>query len=341
MSTQISWHSDFIEWTHEELKKPPSSRSLSDLLGKYAEIYKKEENPEDWAEENLENILEVIKNENSLVAIADRDDDSPEAYSIRLKEEIPPQEKFIPEARKQENLQPISTDLIVYRIEQLEKRLDANLYSIENLKSDIGSRNNHDSSLFDSIRGHSQKIDSFIEIKSTLIEEIKTAQESLSVLRQDIGYRENHPQSLFSWIRSRDAKIQQLDLISQDIEGIRRNLERHIGSGNFESEAQTFKTHFDHILFALPTGGSKIRGWLGLIVVIVLASLGISMYVVNYTNNINNKLNNLDTEIDQVREDLNDIQNPAGGSSNSQQPPLQNQGNTSSPNSGNSNSATP
>lgn len=343
MNTNFSWQVDFIEWVLEELKKPPSSRSLPDLLVDFARLKLSDNitNPTDWAEENIEETLTLIQQKNGLSAIRDHEDDSPEAFSIKLDSELPPQERYIPEPRKQENLQLPPIELLSYKVDRLEKDIESHISSIHSLKEDIGFRSGSNYNIFESLRVNSQKIEGFLSTEESLKNDIEAARIELIQLRKDLGEKENCPHSIFNWVRANELKIEKINQINLEVEKVSRNLERHIGSGNFESEAQTFKTHFDHILLALPTGGSKVNGWLGLIFVVASAAVGIGLYWQNYKNDIGNKLNNLDAEIRQVKDELDQIQTPSPGTSGLQQSPSQNQGGTLSPNSGNSTNQTP
>jgi hypothetical protein len=139
----------------------------------------------------------------------------------------------------------------------------------------------------------------------------------LDKLNQDIGSRNNLPVNLFEWLRSNEPKINKITEIDSSLTKISRSLALHIGEHDFKCEADTFKTHFDHILFALPTQKWKENGWIMLILgVVVLICGGVTYTTITYKANLENQLKNIEQQIKQLESKTNNqISSPTAGQS--------------------------
>jgi hypothetical protein len=127
---------------------------------------------------------------------------------------------------------------------------------------------------------------------------LDSAKSLLEKLHQDIGSRNNFSNNLFEWLRSNEPRINKITEIDSSLTKISRSLALHIGEHDFKSESDTFKTHYDHILFAFPSGKWKENGWIWLILgVLVATCVGVTSIAVSYKANFENQLKNMEEKI--------------------------------------------
>lgn len=349
MNTTVSQtYAVFVDWACKTLqkgvlKKAPSTRNLIELLEEYArnelEI---ESSSEDWAVDNIKDCLRAVKGTDKIEVIYDTqeyEDEFEERYleaiSIRLKEEVPPQERFIGKPRNQEEIQPIPVEVLLEKVKHLEKIVDKINNSADVFRDEIGLRSGTQGNLFELLRMDSRTI-------KTLSSNLENTRNDLLEIRKELGEKENCPTSLFSWIRSNEEKIKEIAKINLSLEQIGNDLNYHLDGRGFTSGPDTFRSHFNHILFALPSGGWKTRGWIALIGGFIFAVTSLAISTTLYTTNLENRMQDMEAEINTVRDEVKNIQSTNGlNQPSSQQLTTPSQGSTSPPSSDGTGNQTP
>jgi hypothetical protein len=160
----------------------------------------------------------------------------------------------------------------------------------------------------------------------------------LNQLSMDMGSRSGFSINLFEWLRNNEPKLKKIEEMDDKFKKLSETLDLHIGKDEFKCEADTFKTHYDHILFAFPTGKWKENGWFWLIFSIVIIGFGGTIYQASsYMINFNNKINDIEKKLEQFERKINGLSNPTFGGQASPLSSPKITGTTSSPNPGASN----